>query len=886
VGPDEVFEPWGKIAHDLTGCVVREQSLKDHCADVAAVFDAIVETGQWSARLARLAGMEKLHRSVRARLAYLVYLHDCGKVNAGFQARRDKRVPVVGHIAPLATIIGDRAAPELQAQALDALNAERLAMWCAEPILDAILSHHGAPWPCDRDLRREARHWRPSADGYDPIQALAELVAAADRFVPGALEAPGMPLPDSPGFVHAVAGLAQAADWIASSDWERDVDAVSRPEWAAERLRTVGMDVESWRGAVREDMPSFEALFGNPPYPHQDHAAAAPGRLVVLESETGSGKTEAALSRFRRLFARGEVDGLYFALPTRTAAAQLHRRVESFASRLWPEAAPPVVLAVPAYLDENRTRAASGSMPPAQDPNDEPEADTRIPGPWASEHPKRYFAGVIGVGTIDQALLATLRVKHAHMRGALLSRHLLVIDEVHASDAYMRRLLGHLLRDHVAAGGHAMLLSATLGAEARQQLLVEAAGGRAVDDPAPTLAEAEHVHYPLLSLSEPSGEPIRIDGVSRERTILIKTAPWLDDPEAVARCALDAAERGAKVLVVRNTVDGAMGVQQAMERIAGADNPLHFQVRGVATLHHGRFAREDRRLLDSAVEACLGRSRASGALVVVGTQTLEQSLDIDADLLLTDLCPADVLLQRLGRLHRHVREADGTARPRPGGFDVPAATVLVPANGLAEFLRPRRPGGARRHGLGHSVVSGVPKGVYRDLAVLEATRRLIETHGVWQIPAMNRLLVERSLHSDAIEALIASMEPGLRGAWDKHRQTVTGDQSAQSQIASDGVLRRHRGFREDANARFDDTLATRLGADDRLLPLPLGTVGPFGQIVGRIAVPRWMVRDVAVDAAPIITTERTTHGERLHIALDTQRFVYDRLGLRRAEETG
>ncbi|HYD51411.1 MAG TPA: CRISPR-associated endonuclease Cas3'', partial [Gemmatimonadaceae bacterium] len=475
--------PWGKLAHDETGRVVRCQSLAGHSGDVAAVFAAILELEGWKRRLEHLAG-RPLDHITRARLAYLVFLHDCGKANAGFEARVDQSAPTVGHIAPLAVLFGEHRDPTLSARAMRALCVERLDAWSGDTLFDAILSHHGKPWPCDADRRFEARHWRPTASGYDPMLALAALREEADRLYPEALSPEPSTLPDSAPFVHAVAGLVQAADWIASSDWEREPDDVPRSAWAAGRLRAIGLDVAPWRAALRNETPAFSALFGYAPYPHQEAAGSAPGRLVVIESETGSGKTEAALWRFAQLMARGEVDGLYFALPTRTAAAQLHRRVETFAARLWPGDAPPVVLAVPGYLDGERARAAGGAMPAAPEPLDAPEGDTRAPGPWAAEHPKRYFASVLGVGTVDQALLATLRVKHAHMRGALLMRHLLVVDEVHASDAYMRRLLGQLLRDHVAAGGHAVLLSATLGAEARHQLLVEAAGGRARDEEA------------------------------------------------------------------------------------------------------------------------------------------------------------------------------------------------------------------------------------------------------------------------------------------------------------------------------------------------------------------------------------------------------------------
>ena len=126
--------------------------------------------------------------------------------------------------------------------------------------------------------------------------------------------------------------------------------------------------------------------------------------------------------------------------------------------------------------------------------------------------------------------------------------------------------------------------------------------------------------------------------------------PLMRDRYAVAERALHAARDGAKVLVVRNTVGYAIATQQALEELASGDEDraLLFSCRGVPTLHYGRFAAVDRRLLDREVEGCLGKGRRAGGLVVVGTQTLEQSLDIDADFLMTDLCPVDVLLQRIG----------------------------------------------------------------------------------------------------------------------------------------------------------------------------------------------------------------------------------------------
>ena len=168
--------------------------------------------------------------------------------------------------------------------------------------------------------------------------------------------------------------------------------------------------------------------------------------------------------------------------------------------------------------------------------------------------------------------------------------------------------------------------------------------------------------------------------------------------------------------MIRNTVTAAIATLEAV-RQAGEEELL-MQVADNPALHHSRFAPEDRKLLDEAVETALSpklEKRENRSAIDIGTQTLEQSLDIDADLPITDLCPVDVLLQRIGRLHRH-------NPARPAGSEAPQCIVLSPENGLAPLLAP-----AFENGLGAwRDVTGVLQGVYRDLSILELNRRLIE----------------------------------------------------------------------------------------------------------------------------------------------------------------
>ena len=252
--------------------------------------------------------------------------------------------------------------------------------------------------------------------------------------------------------------------------------------------------------------------------------------------------------------------------------------------------------------------------------------------------------------------------------------------------------------------------------------------------------------------------------------------------------------------MIRNTVNFAIETQQALlEEADAGDRALLFACRGFPTLHHGRFAAEDRKLLDAAVEGQVGRHRDEGGRVVVGTQTLEQSLDIDADLLITDLCPVDVLLQRIGRLHRHDRPEG-----RPPGFETAACMVLtLDGEDLSSFLTR----GPNRNGLGPGAF------VYEDLRILEATRRLVQdfsdTGEPWQIPAMNRMLVERATHPAKLQDLVNAMGED----WVAHANDVAGETIAEGLTARNAIIRRDCSFldREVAFGSVEERIRTPAG---------------------------------------------------------------------------
>jgi CRISPR-associated endonuclease/helicase Cas3 len=301
---------------------------------------------------------------------------------------------------------------------LEQRTFEQMRAWGAyDEAFLAIVAHHGRPMALQSIIINDHRAiWLPGND-CDPVADLAELGAALRRWFPSAFVTGGALLPTRPPFWHAIAGLAMLADWIGSdtnifpfSNGD-DANRMSFARGQAEQaLRELGVDPSEVRAGM--ETPAFEHVSPYLPRDIQTATGEVLGQVVVMESETGSGKTEAALYRFARLFADGQVDGLYFALPTRVAATSLHNRVCEAVERLYAgRLKPTVVLAVPGYV---RADAVSGRVLPDFEVqwDDDPD-DARRRARWAAEHPKRYLAGTIAVGTIDQALLGAITVKHA-----------------------------------------------------------------------------------------------------------------------------------------------------------------------------------------------------------------------------------------------------------------------------------------------------------------------------------------------------------------------------------------------------------------------------------------------------------------------------------------
>lgn len=857
---------WGKYLSE-TG---ETLSLLSHALDVAVVFRALCDLDAISRTLANSTEVSLTGEHLD-RLAVLAMLHDIGKANLGFQ---DKVLPdhptSVGHIQELAPLFSDEKLNGLFFESLP----RGITTWffspdSADSYFFAIFSHHGRPkrfLDSKMGSYRQARDrwWRPDSNR-DPIGAIAEISSFAEKAFPRAFLTSTGPLPDEPRFHHRFAGLVMLADWLGShNQWfpvqrtAAEKRLLHNRKVGPQLLKAIGLDVEHLRPILKNMGRGFESQFEFSPLPLQKmvnelNPHNMDNRLLIAESETGSGKTEAALNWFCKLFIAGKVDSLYFALPTRVAARELYERIKEYMQTWFPDSdcRPVTLLAVPGYAQIDGY-SVKELIPDEKEANlwQENLETLSLERFWSGARPKRFLAATVAVGTIDQALLSTVQTAHAHLRSVCLDRSLLVVDEVHASDLYMSRLLRFLLAHHQGVGGYSILLSATLGARALNEYIQITRP----DTILPAFPTAVKAPYPSLTLA--NGQMTAAASSKGAKKVQFDLREWAFCPEkTVDEILIPALKTGARVLVVMNTVARAIHMLRAIEAGRFAEDAWLFRCADQICPHHGRFAAADRQTLDLAVSTRLGMGSPPGPVILIGTQTLEQSLNIDADLLVTDLAPSDVLLQRVGRLHRH-------DRLRPAGYTQPRCIVLIPDQPFEEALggRGEVAGSFKRLGFGS---------VYEDLRSLELTCRALKEHPLIVVPDDNRLLVEKATHPEALESLT-----GTR--WREHGQMLYGTGLAKKITAGAIAIPFDQYFGKFDFAEFGRAVSTRLGIDQLHLPLDQKVLSPFGNTLDEIVIPGHMAPKEISDES--ITVEQAAD-EAINLRCKERRYKYSRYGL-------
>lgn len=597
---------WAKTTPaDLPGVSVR-----DHCLNVGCVAEAL---------LASLPpGLQALAPPGAAALAAL---HDVGKVSPGFQRKCEPWLKREGLIKrAIAEGWGVRESDHAkigQFTVQESLSRPQLHLWAA-----AVGAHHG----------RIKGEW---VQVTEPWEAERRRLAAELTNEFG-------PLPDQPpeeAELWFMAGLITVADWVGSDEKNFPQDAYWSKE---ERRRKAQAALENigWRYAGVRPGQGFVGLFPEIQEANSLQTAAIqsvrePG-IYVIEGPMGFGKTEAALAAAYGLILAGKATGIYFALPTQVTSNRIHLRMQPFIDRISSDPST-VRLAHSASWLVNRDLP---TLRPSDPSDDEARDHVREGRSWFASS-KRALLAQYGVGTIDQSLLGIVAAKHFFVRQFGLAGKVVILDEVHTYDLYTSTLIGALVKRLRELQCTVIILSATLTEKRRRELL-----GLAGSQPVSTA-------YPLVSgvssgLIEQPSEPPPSKAVHIRH--VLGAAP--------AREVLDRACHGDCVLWIRNTVDEAQETYRTLRAANSQDGPD-------IGLLHSRFPFFRREEIEADWMSRLGKgsqNRPPGC-VLVSTQVAEQSVDIDADLLITDLAPTDMLLQRLGRLWRHERGRRPCDRP-------------------------------------------------------------------------------------------------------------------------------------------------------------------------------------------------------------------------------
>ncbi|MCC2323513.1 CRISPR-associated helicase Cas3' [Cellulomonas xiejunii] len=617
----------------------------------------------------------------RRLVRFLAGVHDVGKASPAFAcqvALLSDRMRAVGLRTSPATL-NERTALRHEiagAAALERWLATRtsLAPRMRRRLTAVVAGHHGAyaSFSAVRDAPNRD-HLIGDAPWLALQDALVDRAAARAGITPAW---PGWDLLRLPGpAAMLLTGVVVMADWIASADTSfplDPVDVVAEP--APVTTSPSPRSLRAWRrlqlsprwtAPASHDDPAatFAARFpgvAGALHPVQravvDTARTmpAPG-LLVVEAPMGSGKTEAALLAAEVLAHRTGAGGVFVALPTQATTDAMYGRVRDWLTRVPAGDAAQHSLALvhgKAALNDDAT-----GLPPLRVVNlhDKPEgSDGRYVVPaadlWMRGRKRTALASFV-VGTIDQVLFASLMARHVMMRQLALASKVVVIDEVHAADTYMGTYLERAVEWLGACGTPVVLLSATLPAARRAELYGAYETGRRlrlgldVDD-VDTSALDGDIGYPAVVATGADG-PCVVRFADVPTTAQVQVSRLDDDLDALGDLLAEALRDGGCAAVIRNTVARAQEAARYLETRFGPD---------VVTVAHAQFLATDRRANDLRLLAELGRDGARPALrIVVGTQVLEQSLDIDVDLMVTDLAPVDLVLQRVGRLHRHRR---------------------------------------------------------------------------------------------------------------------------------------------------------------------------------------------------------------------------------------
>ncbi|WP_331744422.1 CRISPR-associated helicase Cas3' [Kitasatospora sp. NBC_01300] len=802
---------WGKSAGRAGGTA---NLLLSHMLDTAAVAEIVWDrylppVTRW--RLDALAGGVGKGRRL---FAWLCGIHDCGKATPAFQhldAAGEAAVRQAGLTWDKYAVKGsswrhDKAGGRvLRALLTDAKWSQEQVGW----VWPLVAGHHGliptlgqlSPPKKNEKLQGGSRSWKLAQSAL--VEVFSRELGYEGESPLAAVEPVLVP---SRAAQLQLSGFVVMADWIASDERHftgvSDLAKVSMPQ-ARQRAAAAWSRLElrgGWGVLAVPGPETFRDRFGHGTRPSQElvldvvRRMGGPG-LVIVEAPMGEGKTKAALAAAELMAARHGADGAFLGMPTQATADPMFTQVRSWLREVGDGLEGQVALLHGKRMFNKEWRGLlEGAGEWGQDADDRfssvgedefgmqtdcfdgcADGERRAPAEWFLGR-RRGLLSPFAVGTIDQLLYAATRTKHVMLRMAGLVGKVVILDEVHAADVYMSQFLLEGLWWLGQAGVPVVLLSATLPPEQRRRLVAAYLAGTRSAEASAALELPEPEGYPSVTAAwaGPDGRPeLLVESTASWREDLQVRVEVLDEPptRADAQVAQDDAvvdylrERlvdGGCVLVIRNTVARAQSTFEALQKEFGADvRLLH------GRLHAGHRADRTQEVLKLLGPPTEGSGRP-GRLIVVATQLAEQSFDVDADLLITDLAPMDLLLQRIGRLHRH----GGVQRPRRLSRPTVAITgVHLDVDGAPQILRDS-------------------EGIYGRYLLLRTAAEVERTAkadaGAWSIPGQVPELVARVYGTDPVVPVEwGGAEAQARQDWEK-RQAKRREEAAQYVLTRSG----------------------------------------------------------------------------------------------------
>jgi len=801
------YRYWGK-AQSGSDSGPAYHLLPYHCLDVAAVgWHLLSPDKPMCKQLAKQ--LQVTPEWLRTFFVFCLVLHDLGKFARAFQGlkqdlsselvKANSRMSYTERHDSLGFCLW-RETLRTKLSFSESVGDEWLTHF--EPWLEIVTGHHGMP-PKKKLCTRIFFEIEDEQAALDFVQDAAVLFISELDFQPLLDKALKARLKS---VSWQLAGVAVLADWLGSNqeyfnycDKPQDLKAY----WDEIALKKA----EEAIGALPKspEISAFQCIenlfpFIQQPTPLQHYAATEPltdqPQLFILEDVTGAGKTEAALILTQRLMAQGLADGLYIALPTMATANAMYKRLGSVYQKFYQsDSEPSLILAHGArelsrdfqdsILLANQLKTDDDYLNGKNEEDQELSA-TAYCNAWLADSRKKALLADVGVGTLDQALLAVLPARHQSLRLLGLGRKVLLVDEVHAYDSYMQKLLDALLEAHARQGGSVILLSATLPQTMRETLVN--AFHKGLGEDAPALSEPAQyplaTHTPAVTVEQP------ID--TREAVKRTVNVQRLNSEEEVLAQIRLAADAGQCVCWIRNTVKAArQSYQNLLDGGIAAEQ---------SSLFHSRFAMIDRQQIENSTLERFGNNSTPEhrkGQVLIATQVVEQSLDLDFDLMITDLAPIDLVIQRAGRLRRHIRDEHGN-RLEHGAQDqrgVPVLYLYSPAPSIdanADWLKPDHAG---------------TQAIYPHIGQLWLTAKNLLEQGQFTMPGDARDLIEGVYSGEAEDEiptvlLDASMQ-------------AEGKAMVQKSMADLNVLKLNKGYTRSSGDWDEETrIPTRLTEEE------------------------------------------------------------------------